>query len=149
MNYSEIKKDLFTMDKDVTLVHCISNDHTMGAGVAKIFTRMGVKASIADDTAVWQDRGYVVWGHTNATENDPGWSVANLVTKDKYWMKPTYRTMRQALEALKDDVIRYNIRKLAMPLIGCGLDRLEWAQVSSMIKNVFRNTDVEITVCRL
>jgi O-acetyl-ADP-ribose deacetylase (regulator of RNase III) len=149
MNYSEIKKDLFTMDKDVTLVHCISNDHAMGAGIAKKFAELGVKASISDEIVLWNGRGYVAWGHTNMTETDPGWKVANLVTKEKYWMKPTYQTMRQALENLKRYVVEFRIRKLAMPCIGCGLDRLDWGQVSAMIKNIFRDTDVEITVCRL
>lgn len=37
--------------------------------------------------------------------------------------------------------------KLAMPRIGCGLDRLEWAKVKKIIKATFANTDVEILVC--
>ncbi len=41
------------------------------------------------------------------------------------------------------------IRKIGMPLIGCGLDRLQWDKVSGIIKRVFENTDFEITVCYL
>lgn len=39
--------------------------------------------------------------------------------------------------------------KLAMPKIGCGIDRLDWDKVQEIIKDVFRNTDVEILICEL
>ena len=37
---------------------------------------------------------------------------------------------------------------IAMPFIGCGLNRLEWCKVSEIIKEVFEYTDVEILVCK-
>ena len=42
-----------------------------------------------------------------------------------------------------------NIHKIAMPIIGCGLDGLEWDRVSRIIKDVFRGEDIELLVCRL
>ena len=41
------------------------------------------------------------------------------------------------------------ISKLEMPLIGCGLDRLDWLKVKDIIKTVFEKTDIEILVCKL
>ena len=41
-----------------------------------------------------------------------------------------------------------DIRRVAMPVIGCGLDRLEWEKVSEMIQEVFAGTEVEILVCK-
>lgn len=35
-----------------------------------------------------------------------------------------------------------------MPVIGCGLDRLNLTDVSEQIKNVFADTDVDILVCK-
>lgn len=35
-----------------------------------------------------------------------------------------------------------------MPVIGCGLDRLNWNDVSEQIKDVFADMDVEILVCK-
>jgi hypothetical protein len=35
-----------------------------------------------------------------------------------------------------------------MPIIGCGLDRLQWDKVSEIIKDVFKDTDIEILVCK-
>ena len=42
-----------------------------------------------------------------------------------------------------------SIKKVAMPVIGCGLDKLEWYKVSGIIKEVFADTDIEILVCKV
>ena len=56
--------------------------------------------------------------------------------------------MRLALEKMKQICLKNNIKKIAMPVIGCGLDRLNWNDVSEQIKNVFADTNVEILVCK-
>ena len=35
---------------------------------------------------------------------------------------------------------------LVMPMIGCGLDRLEWMVVEPIIMGMFHDADVDITV---
>ena len=146
MTFREEQRNLFTVPTDYTLVHCISTDLAMGAGIAKEFARRGVKAELQrkyqDDVEVGD---CLV---SNATD----WDIEfNLVTKEKYWQKPTYETMRMALEDAKDlceETIRYGYTmKLAMPRIGCGLDRLQWDKVKAIIEEVFADTDVEILVC--
>ena len=73
--------------------------------------------------------------------------VINLITKERYWQKPTYQTMREALNIAR---LRLPIecKKIAMPVVGCGLDRLEWSKVSEIIKEVFEGADIEILVCK-
>jgi hypothetical protein len=44
MTIREEQRDLFTVPTDYILVHCISADLAMGAGIAKEFTKRGVKA---------------------------------------------------------------------------------------------------------
>lgn len=87
-----------------------------------------------------------------------------VVTKEKYYEKPTLETMKLGLEGLKDyidglhwcnemdDENPFRAIHLIMPTIGCGLDKLDWADVSGLIHEVFgvyENTDdtVKITVC--
>ena len=41
-----------------------------------------------------------------------------------------------------------DIKKIAMPTIGCGLDRLEWNKVSDIIKEVFSEMSIEILICK-
>ena len=86
-----------------------------------------------------------------------------VVTKKKYYEKPTLETMKLGLEGLKqhlDNLFWLNEGSdgwyagvhLVMPTIGCGLDSLDWADVSRLIHDIFGcywNTDdtVKITVC--
>lgn len=145
MTIREEQRDLFTVPTDYILVHCISVDLAMGAGIAKEFTRRGVKAQLQRD---YQD---IEVGDCLVSDIT-GWRAElNLVTKEKYWQKPTYETMRMALEDAKDlceETISYGYTmKLAMPRIGCGLDRLQWDKVKAIIEEVFADTDVEILVC--
>ncbi len=144
MTIREEQRDLFTVPADYILVHCISADLAMGAGIAKEFTKRGVKVQLQRD---YQD---IEVGDCLVSDTT-GWRAElNLVTKEKYWQKPTYETMRMALEdtkSLYEEIMSYENVKLAMPRIGCGLDRLQWDKVKAIIEEVFADTDVEILVC--
>ncbi len=48
MTIREEQRDLFTVSADYILVHCISADLAMGAGIAKEFTKRGVKARLIE-----------------------------------------------------------------------------------------------------
>ena len=72
--------------------------------------------------------------------------VINLVTKERYWHKPTYSSLKASLINAKQIILRNNIKHISMPVIGCGLDRLQWSKVSKMVKEIFADTDVEIVV---
>lgn len=137
------KRDLFTVPKDYYLCHCISADFALGAGIAKKFAEMGVRNSLYlnyNRYYHWIDRGECLF--TNATE----WKGEyNLVTKDKCFHKPTINTLKQALVSMWEHC--HNEEKIAMPKIGCGLDKLNWCDVEQIIKDVFADTDVEILVC--
>ena len=39
------------------------------------------------------------------------------------------------------------IKKIAMPWIGCGLDRLNWLLVRQVIIHAFATTDIEVMIC--
>ena len=56
--------------------------------------------------------------------------------------------MYGAINLMKLISIQNGIRKIAMPIIGCGLDGLKWDKVSTIIKNIFNNTDIEILICK-
>ena len=68
------------------------------------------------------------------------------VTKEKYFHKPTYASLRSSLEAMRDHAIQHNVKEIAMPKIGCGLDKLEWVKVVEVIKEVFLGTKIHIKV---
>lgn len=153
MIYKEEKRDLFSLPREYMLVHCISADYALGAGVAKVFRdRYKVKEALMllNNRNVWNNTGrcQIV---SVMNENGESIFVANLVTKCRYYHKPTYDTLKEALCDLKQQLtLNYlDIQKIGMPLIGCGLDKLKWDKVSEIIQQEFDATDLEITVCYL
>lgn len=141
MNITIEKRDLFTMPQGYYLAHCISADFALGAGIAKAFDSVyNMKFKLYRNYDNYEYHG----GDSLPIDN-----VFNLVTKNKCWHKPTYESMREALEMMREHMEFLDVDKLAIPKIGCGLDRLNWDQVYDIICEVFEDMDVEIVVCEL
>ena len=134
MKINEIAGDLFTAPEDNYLAHCISQDYKMGAGIAVEFNhKFELKHKLSRINSRCPDCILVD-------------KVFNLITKDKYWHKPTYDSMRASLLKMKNIVIEKDVKKIAMPKIGCGLDKLAWSHVKKQLQEVFKDTDVEINI---
>ena len=146
MTYKEEFKDLFSVSEDYYLAHCISADYALGAGIAVEFNkRFDMRRKLHENApGYWEYmKLYNLQGECILIER-----VLNLVTKEKYFHKPTYKSMKQALNMMKLVCEANNITKVAMPIIGCGLDRLQWDKVFNIIIDVFKDTNIEILVCK-
>ena len=142
--YAE-NKDLFMVPQGYWLAHCISSDFALGAGIAKQFVEhynMREKLKAFYDLEDRENRCYI--GSCLIVDN-----VFNLVTKERAYQKPTYQDLEAALNDMHGHVIANRIDKIAMPKIGCGLDRLDWETVEDLIKGVFADLDIEIMICTL
>ncbi|TRY96246.1 hypothetical protein DNTS_033462 [Danionella cerebrum] len=136
-----IKGDLFTCAPTDALAHCISEDCRMGAGIAVLFKKNfgGVGELLAQkkqpgECAVLQRSGRFVY---------------YLVTKKKYYQKPTSEMLKRSLVSMKDHCLANGVRSISMPRIGCGLDKMKWEHVSSIITGIFQDTSMSITVYTL
>ena len=139
MIYKEELKDLFSVPNNYYLAHCISSDYALGAGIAVEFNkRFNMRKKL-------QEKHHSKWEYGECVLIE---RILNLITKEKYWHKPTYKSITEALTNMKEICLANNINKIAMPIIGCGLDRLKWEKVSEIIQQVFKDTDIEILVCR-
>ena len=69
-----------------------------------------------------------------------------LITKVKVTERPTYYNLKASLEDLKKHCVDNGVQTLAMPHLGCGLNRLVWGKVKTIICEVFANTKIHITV---
>lgn len=146
MLYHEETMNLLNVPQGYWLAHCISADFALGAGIAKQI----------DETFNMKEMLNLLWGKISPMNGTweapcclPCGNVFNLVTKDRYFHKPTLDSLRTALEEMNDYVVEMGVTKLAMPKIGCGLDRLNWDDVSAMIQEIFADTEVEIMVCSI
>lgn len=135
------KRDLFTIPHGYYLAHCISSDFALGAGIAKTFdAEYNMRFKLFKK---YPDYNYC-GGDALLVDN-----VFNLVTKQNYWHKPTYETVRNALEKMKEHLKSIGGNKLAMPHIASGLDRLEWSKVYDIICEVFKDMDIKIVICEI
>lgn len=139
MNITIENRDLFTVPQGYYLAHCISADFALGAGIAKTFDNV---YDMRHKLFTFYDGYEYREGDALIVDN-----VFNLVTKPKYYKKPTYDSLRESLEVMRDYTEELFINKLAMPKISSGLDRLEWSKVYDIICEVFEDTDVEILIC--
>lgn len=147
MIYEERIADLFTVGDDYTLAHCISADFALGAGIA---VQMNKHYDMKDRLRTMYPNYMKEWNKKRKSYDCIYLQgVLNLVTKTRCFEKPTYDSLRGALTEAQKVCAAYKIKKLAMPKIGCGLDRLEWDLVRRIIKDVFYDTDIEIVVCSL
>lgn len=141
----EEKRDLFTVPQGYYLAHCISGDYALGAGIAKQFVEVyNMRFKLHKNFPIPDGEKSANVGEALLVDN-----VFNLVTKARCFHKPTYDTLYDTLVDMRDQCEDLDITKLAIPYIGCGLDRLEWDYVKDVVEDVFEDTDIEILVCSL
>ncbi|XP_034247461.1 serine/arginine repetitive matrix protein 2-like [Thrips palmi] len=134
----EVEGDLFTARRDTSLAHCVSSDMKMGAGIAIHFRS---KFGRVDDLLSQNKTVGEV-----AVLKDSQRFIFYLVTKKRYFNKPTERTLQCSLLAMREECQKLGVTKLAMPRIGCGLDGLRWPSVFHLLTEVFENCGMEITI---
>lgn len=150
MNIRYVNEDLFIFkdmedayeEENFILVQCISSDFQMGAGIAVLFNRKyNCKTLVENQYSknYWKDKGYAL--------TIKGIPVICLVTKEHYYDKPTYETIKQSLMMLKEICALKGIKSIAMPYIGCGLDGLNWVRMSEIINSIFKDTDIDVVAC--
>mgnify|MGYP003527852693 CR=1 FL=1 len=145
MTINEINGDLFRVPHGYYLAHCISGDYAVGAGIAKKFdAEYNMRFKLFRDYAIPDGEKSANVGRALLIDN-----VFNLVTKERCFHKPTYDTLYDTLVDMREQCEDFDITRLAMPLIGCGLDKLEWDKVKDVIEDVFENTNIEILICIL
>lgn len=128
------------------IFHCISADLKMGKGIAKpMNAKFHIRELWKNPNPNWYGTGHTICTPTDTAEH----IVFNLITKEKYWQKPNYKTMEEALTHAREYFNYYRgfPKKIVMPKIGCGLDQLNWPKVKKIIERIFEGFDV--TVCYL
>ena len=133
--YSEIQGDV--LQSTDSIAHCTSADFKLGAGITRSIKRR-FSAQYADKEAIASEAIWPQW----ISESQR--FVYHLITKLCFFQKPTYKALRLSLEAMKNHAESNNILRVSMPQIGCDLDKLDWSEVRTMIKEVFRPTNIEI-----
>lgn len=138
------KGNLLYVDNSYTLAHCISLDCKMGKGIARDFDKAFPKMKPALLKCIKEKE--LNYPCTILYKPLGERWIFNLITKQYYYNKPTYSTITKSINRMAELCKENYIRKLAIPFLGCGLDRLKWNKVEFIIKEAFKDQDIDIQV---
>lgn len=144
MIIKHVQKDLFSIDPSKTVyAHCVAQDGAMGAGIAKQFTQKYPQLR-----QLFQQQNPKI-GDAIKVETDDA-IIYNLVTKPVSYQPPTdHNALAYALQNMKYQMKSRGEQYVAMPLIGAGLDRLNWHKTQEVMIDVFKDTDIAIGIAHL
>lgn len=74
-------------------------------------------------------------------------SIFYLINKENYWDKTSYEDIFKVLNTLKELLTRKQISSVNIPRIGTGFDRLSWEKIRSMLRYIFKGTDIHVKIC--
>jgi O-acetyl-ADP-ribose deacetylase (regulator of RNase III) len=127
---------------DCSLAHCVSADANLRSGIGAQFRKTfdGIVEEIKA-----QNVGVGGVAVTNRYDNH---YVYSLVTRAHVRFPYTYNALASSLTAMREHMVANKVTSLAIPRIGCDdLDApLQWSRVRDIITEVFKNTNVLITV---
>eukprot|EP01080_Neovahlkampfia_damariscottae_P005602 gene5602-9419_t len=132
----EIEGDLFE-SKD-SLAHCVSKDLAMSKGVAVGFVKNF--GGVDELKSQKKSPGEVAFLQLKDR------CIFYLITKENYFNIPSYENLWSSLCEMSQLCIKYQVKTLSMPVIACGLDRLNWTYVKDLIEKAFLKTGVQITI---
>ncbi|KAK3913060.1 ADP-ribose glycohydrolase OARD1 [Frankliniella fusca] len=141
MKLVHVTGDILGCPPHVTIAHCVSADGRMGAGLAK--TLQGYFNLRAQFLSTPRGVGYAV-----ALRRGPRF-IVNLVTKEHYYDLPTLADFEESIVNLRRFLRFNNIRELAIPELGSGLDRLNPNDVLNIINDLLKFEPVTVYMYHL
>lgn len=79
--------------------------------------------------------------------NDKEFLIINFPTKKDYKYPSKIEWIEIGLETFLKTYKKYNIKKMAMPLLGCGNGGLNKKNIMDLMENKLGNLDIEIIIC--
>ena len=125
-----------------SIAHCVSSDFQMAKGVAKQISSAYpcIKPTLKSIETL------IVGSSVSVSLPWENKSVFNLVAKPQFFDKPTYYDLSRSLNCMKQQLLQKGINAIAMPKIGCGLDKLKESRVFSLICDIFEKTNIKIFI---
>lgn len=138
MNFKKEKINLFKVESDYAIINLIAEDCIMNEDFDFIYSSMSedLKNIIKEYKLKYPET--IVYYQTY--EHD----VINLIVKENYTDKPKYYSISKSLEKAIYLCKRRNIKKIAILKDDYGL---KWLEIENMIKDCFKDLDIEILVC--
>jgi len=141
-----IQGDLFSAKTD-SFAHGVNAVGKMDAGIAlefkKRYPEMYSRYKRLCDQHILLPGEVFYYGSKDERPN-----VVNLVTQNGL-NKANIDYLELAIDGLTKRYKMWNIKKIAMPKIGCGRGGLDWEEVKSLLVNKFEKIKLEVLVYSL
>ncbi|XP_057199960.1 uncharacterized protein LOC130560289 [Triplophysa rosa] len=133
--------DIFTSPHTEPLAHCVSADCAYGAGIAKQFKRRYGTGKVIDQNKQP--------GECAVTKEEDGRIIFHLITKEQCTDLPTYDCFTESLKHMRGWCVANRVKRVSVPRLGCGLDKLDFKKVQKILSEVFTDVDIQITIYSL
>ena len=131
--------DIFDSPNGNSLAHCISKDAKMSKGIALQFVTNFPLLNMLRQT-------YMYVGTAEAVPVR-GFFIYNLVSKHRYWMKPSLEALKSCLSSMLEHAVLHQVSNISVPQLGGGCDKLDFkADVLPLLITLFENSPVHIHV---
>lgn len=147
MRFVKRNMNLFEVPNTYSYAHCISGNGKMGAGIAKLFRKNHPIQTEKIDEYIKENGHFPIGSSVFMDKEENENATFYLVTKDMHFHKPTRENLNRSLYNMKKQVEGRGVKKLALPMIASGLDKLDWEETEKDIKTIFTGVDVDILVC--
>ncbi|XP_045482836.1 uncharacterized protein LOC123686668 [Harmonia axyridis] len=137
----EEQRDLFLVPGDYSLAHCVAQDLRMSRGIAVVFRKKFGRVSELVRQKPQLGKALKLFDRQRF--------LFYLITKELSHKKPSYQELWRTLLSLREEIMKHNVKKLAIPKLGCSLDQLNWRIVRNMLEFIFQGTGLQILVCTL
>lgn len=129
--------DVLGAPSEFVVAHCISADLRLGAGIAR---------SIQERYGPRQELNRVRHAVGTAAFTSTGRPIYHLVTKRRFFHRPSYGALERCLQHLKWQMLARRQFFLAIPELGCGRDCLHLPTVLELIQRTFGDSDIQVAM---
>lgn len=133
-----VRSDLFNISGLDALAHGCNCIGVMGAGIAKEFSKrypdMYLEYQEVCRKAEFTPGSVFTWPGTP--------TIFNLGTQFYPGSNASIEWVEQAVSKMVNQAIELNFKTIGMPMIGCGIGGLLWADVGPVIQKIFKPTNI-------
>lgn len=149
-NLKFVKENLFTNRTTHVLLQCIPwNALQANAGIAHSFNEyypqmtMYIEKVHMYNGDTWEVSPKAILYSTGTND-----SIINLLSKEMVYHKPTLKTFEDSIRDSVYIIKSHGFKKIALPLVGCGIDGLNFNDVGKILEKYYGELGLEeIKIC--
>ncbi|KAE9525256.1 hypothetical protein AGLY_014324 [Aphis glycines] len=139
-NIKEEIADIFLVDSDYSIAHCISADLKISKEIA-----FRIKTTFGNTTPQLEKLNPQIGDAIPIKIGNK--IIYHLVTKQKYFHKPKYDDIKLTIQNIKKSMQKLHDFKIAIPTIASGVDKCNWAVIKQSVFKEFSNTNIDLLIC--